>query len=280
MTISFDAFSDLWAQYGESPVWSQSGNCIWWVDIPGCRLLRTDVVTGRTEAWDAPETPGCIGLRADGRLVVGLISGIFLFDPATGLFEHACSPESRDDVRFNDGAMDPVGRFWTGTMHIAAAEPAGAIFCIEPDLTYRRVFEGFWIPNGLAFDPARNRMYFSDSHPSVQTIWVCDYDVATGIPSNRRIFATTHALKGRPDGAFVDDDGVYWIAAVEGSQILRFAPTGEALKPISVPVSHPTKLVMDPNTPRTLYVTTRRMAADDEIDPSGHLLRGALSPEN
>ncbi|PYE90376.1 SMP-30/gluconolactonase/LRE family protein [Phyllobacterium leguminum] len=277
MTVSFEIFSDLWVQYGEGPVWSESGNCIWWVDIPGCRLLRTDAVTGRTDAWNTPETPGCIAVRADGMLVVGLVSGIFLFDPVSGRFEHACSPESRDDVRFNDGASDAAGRFWTGTMHLAAARPAGAIFCIEPDFTYRRIFEDLWIPNGLAFDQSRNRMYFSDSHPSVQTIWVCDYDVLTGTPVNRRTFATTHALEGRPDGAFVDDDGVYWIAAVEGSQLLRFAPTGEALEPLPVPVSHPTKIVMDRKNPPTLYVTTRRMAPDDETDPSGYLLRGTFS---
>ncbi|TCR87865.1 SMP-30/gluconolactonase/LRE family protein [Rhizobium sp. BK376] len=276
MTIAFDVFSDRWAHLGESPIWSESGNCIWWVDTDGCRLLRTDAATGQTEVWDAPEAVGCITLRADGMLVAGLATGIFLFDPVSGQFELVCSPESRNDVRFNDGALDPAGRFWAGTIHREITEPAGAIFCIEPDFGHRRIFDHFWTPNGIAFDQKRNRMYFSDSHPTVQTIWVCDYDVSTGTPSNRRVFATTHALEGRPDGAFIDEDGVYWIAGVGGAQLLRFAPSGEALEPISVPVSHPTKIVMNRKNPRSVFVTTRRMAGDDETHPSGHLLRGTL----
>ena len=169
-------------------------------------------------------------------------------------------------MRFNDGALDPAGRLWAGTMQRGIAEPAGAIFCIEPDFSHRRVFGHFWTPNGLAFDPARRRMYFSDSHPSVQTIWVCDYDVATGTPSSRRIFATTHAVAGRPDGAFIDNDGVYWIAGVGGAELLRFAPSGEPLDPLPVPVTHPTKIVMDRNSPPAAYVTTRR-TADGSVMP-------------
>lgn len=276
MTIAFETFSDRWAHLGESPVWSQNENCIWWVDTDGRKLLRTDAASGRTAVWDAPEAVGCIALRADGTLIAGLATGIFLFDRRSGGFERLCSPESRTDVRFNDGTLDPAGRLWAGTMQQGVPGPGGALFCIEADLSHRRVFEGFWTPNGLAFDPLRHRMYFSDSHPSVQTIWVCDYDVATGTPSNRRVFATTHAVVGRPDGAFLDEDGIYWISGVSGSELLRFAPSGEPLEPIPVPVTHPTKIVMDSKNPRTIYVTTRRMADDNETHASGHLLRGTL----
>ncbi|UWU25209.1 SMP-30/gluconolactonase/LRE family protein (plasmid) [Rhizobium sp. CB3060] len=276
MISAFEVFSDRWSFLGESPVLSDDGNCLWWVDTEGCRLLRTDVASGRTEVWDAPEAVGCIALRPDGTLLAGLASGIFLFDPAKGGFDLACSPESRRDVRFNDGALDPAGRFWAGTMQFTLTEPAGAIFCVEADLSHRRVFDGIWTPNGLAFDPVRSRMYFSDSHPTVQTIWVCDYDVATGTPSNRRVFATTHDFAGRPDGAFIDEDGIYWIAGVEGSQLLRFAPSGEALEPIAFPVTHPTKIIMDRANPRSVFVTTRRTVPEEDTHASGHVLRAIL----
>ncbi|MBB4566973.1 SMP-30/gluconolactonase/LRE family protein [Rhizobium leucaenae] len=276
MTPAFEVFSDRRGLLGESPVWSEDGKSLWWVDTDGCRLLRSDAASGGTEFWHAPEAVGCIAMRPDGMLLAGLASGIFLFDPASGRFDTACSPESRRDVRFNDGAVDPAGRFWAGTMHLNLTEPTGAIFCVETDLGHRRVFDGLWVPNGLAFDPARNRMYFSDSHPTVQTIWVCDYDLATGTPSNRRVFATTHDFAGRPDGAFIDEDGIYWIAGVGGSQLLRFAPSGKALEPIPFPVTHPTKIIMDKANPRSVFVTTRRTAAEDETHSSGHVLRAIL----
>ncbi len=276
MTVAFEIFSDRWAHLGESPVWSETENCIWWVDTDGRKLLRTEATSGRTTAWDAPEAVGCIALRADGTLLAGLATGVFLFDPPAGAFTRLCSPETRPDVRFNDGALDPAGRFWAGTMQRDIASPAGAIFRIDPDFSHRRVFDDLWTPNGLAFDTVRERMYFSDSHPSVQTIWVCDYDLATGTPSNRRVFATTHAFSGRPDGAFLDADGTYWIAGVGGSQLLRFAPSGQPLTPVDMPVSHPTKLVMNRAIPRTLFVTSRRTADGNRWDASGHLLRCRL----
>ncbi|QLF71553.1 SMP-30/gluconolactonase/LRE family protein (plasmid) [Peteryoungia desertarenae] len=270
MTFSFEILSDTWGHLGESPVLSKDGHYLWWVDTEGWRLLRSHTGTGATETWQTPEIIGCIALRDDGTLLAGLASGLFIFNPQTGLFQQACSPETRNDMRFNDCALDPVGRFWAGTMHRDITEPAGALFCVERDLTHKRFFDGLWTPNGLAFDADRARMYFSDSHPSIQTIWVCDYDLASGNPSNKRVFARTEHVEGRPDGAFVDDSGVYWIAGVGGSQILRFAPTGDMLEPIPVPVTHPTKLVHQGDG---LLITTRRTAPANVSDMSGHVLR-------
>jgi len=274
MISAFSPYSDRWGHLGESPVFDPNGMCLWWADTEGCQILRTALTSGATTTFKAPEAVGCIGMWSGGKLLAGLASGMFLFDPDSGTFDLACSPETRQDVRFNDGALDPAGRFFAGTMHRDITEPAGAIFCVERDLSHRRLFEGLWTPNGLAFDPVRARMYFSDSHPSVRTIWVCDYDVLTGTPSNRRVFATTHAVEGRPDGAFVDAEGIYWIAGVGGSQILRFTPGGEMLAPITVPISHPTKLLM---VDGSLYLTSRRTARPEEEHPSGHLLRASIS---
>jgi len=47
MAITFEVFSNRWAHLGESPVWSETENCIWWVDTDGRKLLRTDPETAR-----------------------------------------------------------------------------------------------------------------------------------------------------------------------------------------------------------------------------------------
>jgi hypothetical protein len=47
--------------------------------------------------------------------------------------------------------------------------------------------------------------------------------------------------------------------------------------PVELPVTHPTKLVMNRTMPHTVFVTTRRMAAPDQSDASGHLLRCLLA---
>ena len=41
------------AELGESPVWSDQHQRLWWVDIEGRKLLAT-ALDGDTQIWDAP----------------------------------------------------------------------------------------------------------------------------------------------------------------------------------------------------------------------------------
>ena len=39
--------------------------------------------------------------------------------------------------RCNDGAVDPAGRFWFGTMDLAETEPTGSFYCLRPGGAHR-----------------------------------------------------------------------------------------------------------------------------------------------
>ena len=165
--------------------------------------------------------------------------------------------------RFNDGSVDPAGRFWAGTMpksgprDAAAGEPGdGTLFCLETDGSCRAVLDGFYIQNGLAFSPDGTRMYLSDSYKPVRTIWVFDYETETGTPSNRRTFFDTNVVAGRPDGAAMDAEGCYWMAGVDGWQILRLTPAGAVDRSIPVPVEKPTCLAFGGPRLEQLYITS------------------------
>lgn len=110
---------------------------------------------------------------------------------------------------------------------------------LEPRLS------GFRIINGLAWDARLQRLYLSDSHPDVQSVWTCPVapDGALGEPAR---FARFDALKGRPDGAFVDAAGTYWIAGVGGGQLYRFDPDGPLITTYDVPQTAPTKPALVP----------------------------------
>lgn len=245
------------AELGEGPVWSAEEGALWWVDITGRRLIRTDTASGSDSAWTAPEEVGCVALAADGGILAGLASGLFAFDRAAGRFTLAAVPDPRPEVRFNDAAVDPAGRLWAGTMHRDNAAAIGTIFRIEADLASTPVFEGLFTPNGLAFDAMRRRLYFSDSHPERRTIWVCDYDAASGQAWNRRIFAHTAGLPGRPDGAAVDAEGTYWICGVGGGEIMGYSPDGRLAARVAVPVPAPTKLAFGGEGLATAFLTSK-----------------------
>lgn len=238
--LHFEVVSSVRAALGESPVWCDRGTGVWWVDIDGHALLRSRCPGGETDRWTTPETPGFVVLTEAGSPAVGMESGIFLFDPDTGGFERVV-PQGTAGLRFNDATVDAEGVLWAGTMAIADAAPVGTVYRIAADAVAAPVLDGFITPNGLAVDASRRRLYVSDSHPSVQTVWTCDLD-ATGRPGPPMPFVAMHAMAGRPDGASLDRDGNYWIAAVGGGVVYVFTPDGAHLDTVATPFAAPTKI--------------------------------------
>ena len=243
IAAEFEPLSEIAARLGESPVWDAGARVIWWVDIDGQRLLRT-MLDGATTAWPTPEVPGFVQC-VDGSLFVGMQSGIFRFDPQRGSFQR-CAALSAPGMRFNDSCVDARGRIWAGTMDLENRRANGVLYLFDP-ATGRLAprLEGFRTINGLAWDAARQRLYLSDSHPTVQAVWTC----AMG-PDDRlaepRLFAAFDALEGRPDGALIDAAGTYWIAGVGGAVLHRFAPDATRLGSFRVPQRDPTKPALLP----------------------------------
>ena len=234
----FVPLSGTRAQLGESPVWSVFYQAVWWVDITGRRLFQTKL-TGETQEWETPEMPGFVQVIGED-VFVGMQTGIFRFDPVAEQFEKRVALLAPNQ-RFNDACCDTHGRIWAGTMDIENQRANGTLYLFDPaHRTLLSKFEGFRTINGLAWDNPNARLFFSDSHPEVQTVWTCDV-TKSGRMSERVPFARFHDLNGRPDGAALDRDGNYWIAGVGGGAIYRFTPNGAAVTQFNVPVQSPTK---------------------------------------
>lgn len=257
---------------GESPIWRAAEAALYWVDIPRRRIHRLQVETGRTDSWTAAEMVACIAFDPEGRVIAGLESGIFSLSleregriSATRL----AAPElPMTDMRFNDGRCDRQGRFWAGTMHMdmPAAHAVGALYryCARDGLTGPEE-AGLLTQNGLAWSPEGKLMYLSDSHPKSRLIWVFDYDIDSGRPSNRRVFVDMNRHPGRPDGAAVDVDGCYWTCANDAGQLLRFTPAGELDRSIALPVKKPSMCAFGGAALDTLYVTSIRPQKDADL---------------
>lgn len=237
----FAPLSDVQAELGESPVWSPADKTIWWVDIVGCKVLRTSLA-GETRHWDTPEMAGFVQYVA-GEIFVGMQSGIFHFDPSSGRFEKRVELPLAGQ-RFNDACTDARGRIWAGSMDLENTRATGVLYLFDPKTgRLEAMLDGFRTINGLAWDEANGRLFLSDSHPDVQTVWTCEIG-PDGHLKEREIFARFHDLEGRPDGAALDRAGHYWIAGVGGGVLYRFTPNGEAFTQVNVPVKSPTKPVL------------------------------------
>jgi L-arabinonolactonase len=246
---------------GESPVYDERSEALWWVDIHGRSLHRWRAGHGHG-AWPLAEQVGCIGLCDGEGLVCGTRTGFAWLDPATGTRRPLAQPlERATDLRFNDGRVDPHGRFWSGTVHERRHVGGAALYRLEGDGRAQRMLDGVTVSNGIAFSPDRRTMYFADSH--VREMYAIDFDAATGTLGEKRLFARFAPEWGLPDGATVDSEGCIWIAGIEGGRVLRFTPDGRLEREIRLPVSQPTSCEFGGAGLATLFVTSARMKLDD-----------------
>lgn len=239
---------------GESPLWDERAQCLWWVDIRRPALRRWVPASGRLDGWPLPEMVGCIALAEDGRLVVAMGAEVSLFDPARERFETlARLPLRVEGHRFNDGRCDRQGRFFVGTMHNLTRAPEGVLYRLQGRGTLLPVLHGLCIPNSLAWSPDGATMYFADSLR--HRIEAHPYDPLRGLPGEARVFAAS-TPPGFPDGATVDAEGFLWSAQFKASQVVRYAPDGSIDRVLPMPVDKPTAVAFGGPDLDTLYITS------------------------
>lgn len=257
---------------GESPVWDAANERLLWLDIPKGRMQA--LTGGQVRSWDRGTMIGSIALADGGGLIAGTQEGFAMLRlDGDELVERdvAAVLAAQAGMRMNDGACDRQGRFWSGSMALqaVAGEAVGRLYRLD-GLVAEPVVDGFVVQNGLAWSLDGRTMYVSDSHASVQTVWAFDYDTERGLPSNRRVFATGALLGGRPDGAAVDSDGCYWIAASDGGKVVRLTPRGDIDAEVTVPTRNPTNLCFGGPDLRTMFVTSLR-AGDTPDSEAGNV---------
>ena len=269
MDAEFTLVLDSHCALGESPVWCVDAGLLVFVDITGRRLHRFEPRSRRHEVDVVEEDIGCVAPAKGGGYVAGLRSGIWLLDASgSKVRQLAGNPENPATNRFNDGRVDPRGRYLAGTLDEPKTGGRAGLYRYDRR-GLSRLEEGITTSNGLAFSPDGRTLYFSDTPRFV--IYRYDYDPDTGEATNRRIFAhlePTTTDRGRPDGAAVDVEGCYWSSLYEGSRIRRYDPDGKMMADYPVPALNTTMPAFGGADMKTLFVTTAR---DKNGGPGGGL---------
>ena len=258
-------------ELGESPFWQPQEQRLYWVDIPGKKILRAALASGVVEAWDMPSEPGCIAPATSGGLAIALRHGVFRARRWGGVLEPITTlPYDTATVRANDGKCDALGRFWVGTIDEPKASHAAALFSVDcrngPAMVQRQAAEAL-TANGLAWSPDARTLYWADTPAHTVHAWA--FDAAANALSAHRThlqFAPKppgwtfddRSYQGRPDGAAVDALGNYWVALFEGRRICQFAPDGRLLQTLDTPAQCPTMPCFGGADLKTLFITSAR----------------------
>jgi sugar lactone lactonase YvrE len=247
------------AVLGEGPRWDADARRLLWVDIEagalyaGERRVACGAKVGAAAPWHSDT------------VLVALADALAAVDLGDGSVRRLAEvPHARPEMRCNDGACDPQGRFWVGTMAEDESPGAGALYRYDPDGRLRTMLSDLTIGNGLGWAPSGRRMYFIDSMS--HRVDALDFDPGTGGITGRRPFAEVPEEDGIPDGLAVDDEGGVWVALFGGGEVRRFSPEGEPVGRVDVPARDTTACCF---AGRRMYITTA--SRDDDAPLAGRL---------
>jgi len=251
--MELELIADYGCLTGEGPLWHPLERRLYWVDIPPGRLFRYDPAQGHHEpCYAAGESIGGFTVQADGALLLFMARGaVSLWREGTLTPVIPEIPEERES-RFNDVIADPEGRVFCGTMPVG--ERGGSLYRLDPDGALTRVLDGVQISNGMGFSPDLTQFYYTES--LARTIWLFDYDRATGALSRRRAFVRTPEHEGVPDGLTVDAEGHVWSARWDGGCLVRYRPDGSEDFRVEFPARQVSCATFGGPDYRDLYVTT------------------------
>ena len=109
---------------GEGPFYERETNSVRFVDIKKKQLLTVSLDQG-SPSLQTTQLDVCPTVTADiegvdprERIFIGLKHGTAIFDRKTGKYELVTpfSTPNNKRIRSNDGAADPLGGFWLGSM--------------------------------------------------------------------------------------------------------------------------------------------------------------------
>lgn len=264
---------------GEGAAWHAAHDALYWADISRFLVHRYTPRDGAVKSWFFDEAVTAVVLTDhDDELLVVLGSRLILWQPASDRRrDHGFRLRGWPGVRLNDARADPRGSLWVGSMSNnvkpdgsegTVSGAVGELLRIDPDGRVSVFRRDIGISNTVAWSPDGRRFYFGDS--IANTIWIYDYQLATGIIENERPYLSG-LNRGIPDGSAVDSLGYVWNCRFYGGCVVRVSPNGAVDQIIEMPVTNVTTCTFGGPDYKTLFVTTALSEA-----PGGERLAGGL----
>lgn len=260
------------AVLGESPVWDDRRNVLFWIDNLDNKACIFDPKTGENKAFDVGQNIGTLILTDNlDEVIVGLERGIYSLNLKNGQLTFRVDPEAEcAGNRMNDGKADAAGRIWIGSMCIDDNGIEGydtAYKCnlhrIDAHFCSTIVNSQIRLSNGMAWTKDNKTMYYIDS--PTRSVYQYDFDIKTGEISNQCECIHIPAEFGICDGMDIDIEGNLWIAHWTGWCVGKWDPhTGKLLGKIEIPVCRVASCAFGGENYEELYIVTASINTDKD----------------
>ena len=229
--------SDHACELGEGPSYDPVSDTLYWFDIVNGLLLEKRLGEDRTIATKLGQMASAQAIIDGERQLILTETGLHVRDRTSGrLALHTAVEATNLATRSNDARVHPCGALWFGTMGKQAETGAGSVYWfLRGEL--RQLYSGISIPNSIAFSPDGTIAYYADT--AVGRIMRVACDARTGLPEGEaKVFAESQGA-GSFDGSVVDADGTLWNARWGEGRLAAYAPGGELVHSVPLPVSQP-----------------------------------------
>jgi L-arabinonolactonase len=264
---------------GETPLWSVEEQALYWINVEQpSQLHRWQFVSNLHDVWPLPARVGGIVLQGGRGPLLILADGLYDFNAGDGSVTLRCPSPLPSHVTLHESQCDRQGRLWVGGYdhHFSPthrnAKDAAYLRWDATGLT--PVIPGISVANALAFSPDGRTLYAADA--PTRLVEAFDVDPASGSISRRRPFIRLKDGEGFPDGATVDTQGGFWLAAVAAGALRRYQPDGRLDRVVPLPFSNPTKPAFGGPQLDILFITSTKMKLGTESPLNGGLF--ALRP--
>lgn len=263
-------------RFPEGPVFDASG-ALWCVELQGGALARI-AAPGDVRRFEVGGAPNGLAAGADGSLWIcdAMLGAVRRLEPKAGRLETVIDALDGAPLdKPNDLAFHPSGGLVFSCPGDSRTEPTGYVVFTGEDGRSKRLADGLYFPNGVAFDAAGDLIVAETRR---QRLWRGGFDPA-GAWINPQVLCQTSGPIG-PDGLAVARDGRLFVAAYGASHVAVFAPDGEALAPLPIPGANPSNCAFDPHGRWGLVVTETEHGRLLAYPHAGPGLPLALGPDH
>ena len=249
--LSEQKFSEAASQdrLGESPLWDHRRGLLFWVDIDNGIIHSLEPESKQILNYALHEKIGCLALAGERDFILATESGFYLWNPETNHKQLLLAVQLPDDrMLFNDGKIDPIGRFWIGSK---GPQGMSGLWILKNNNLEEKI-PNLSISNGLDWNVERGYFYHTDS--AENTIYRYKIDPEFKNLSDKEAFFQT--TMGTPDGMTLDTEGNIWTAIWDGWKVIQLNPEGKILTEIALPVQRPTSLAFGGKDFKSLFITS------------------------
>lgn len=249
----------------ESIFWDERYDEVSWVDITTGTFHRARLdgaVDGSGDrVVELPAPMSAVQPAQGGGFVAALKNRIVSLDSEGAITGTIAEVEhAHAGIRFNEGKVDPFGRFIVGGMDVTSGDPDAALYAFAAGELPEVLRGGFGVANGFEWTPDGREMYVTDT--ATKTVYRAPYG-----PGRGELGELEPYLRGfDSDGLVRDVDGCFWNAVYGGGEVLRWSAEGEVTARLAVPAPNLTSVALGGRERRTLFIgSARENLTEDDL---------------